>query len=275
MLSRRCLNHTPHIPSGIPLRSLQCEDTLRCNSGLLHKLDNHLSLAHHKRHRFESNLAYLPIHPKVLYHTYAQPTPVLRIAAVQDDIRDIAEEYLKKFEYYHLFETPNMNWLSEKIAPMGYGICFMAEYYLPKTEMLSGLACDYELKVLEQKDFDGLYLPEWSNALCEDRRELDVLGVGAYDDDKLIGLAGCSADCDEMWQIGVDVLPEYRRNGIASAITSRLTSEIIKRDKVPFYCTAWSNVRSVRNAIKCGLIPSWVEMTIKPVSVIEDMNKGE
>ena len=197
------------------------------------------------------------------------------VAAVQDDIRDIAEEYLKKFEYYHLFETPNMNWLSEKIAPMGYGICFMAEYYLPKTEMLSRLACDYELKVLEQKDFDGLYLPEWSNALCEDRRELDVLGVGAYDGDKLIGLAGCSADCDEMWQIGVDVLPEYRRNGIASAITSRLTSEIIKRDKVPFYCTAWSNVRSVRNAIKCGLIPSWVEMTIKPVSVIEDMNKGE
>ncbi len=197
------------------------------------------------------------------------------VAAVQDDIRDIAEEYLKKFEYYHLFETPNMNWLSEKIAPMGYGICFMAEYYLPKTEMLSGLACDYELKVLEQKDFDGLYLPEWSNALCEDRRELDVLGVGAYDGNKLIGLAGCSADCDEMWQIGVDVLPEYRRNGIASAITSRLTSEIIKRDKVPFYCTAWSNVRSVRNAIKCGLIPSWVEMTIKPVSVIEDMNKGE
>jgi hypothetical protein len=197
------------------------------------------------------------------------------VAAVQDDIREIAEEYLKKFEYYHLFETPNMNWLSEKIAPMGYGICFMAEYYLPKQEMLSELACDYELKVLEQKDFDGLYLPEWSNALCEDRRELDVLGVGAYDGDKLIGLAGCSADCDEMWQIGVDVLPEYRRNGIASAITSRLTTEIIKRDKVPFYCTAWSNVRSVRNAIKCGLIPSWVEMTIKPVSVIEDMNKGE
>jgi GNAT superfamily N-acetyltransferase len=197
------------------------------------------------------------------------------VAAVQDDIRDIAEEYLKKFEYYHLFETPNMNWLNEKLAPMGYGVCFMAEYYLPKQEMFSEQTCNYELKVLEQKDFEGLYLPEWSNALCEDRKELDVLGVGAYDGDKLIGLAGCSADCDEMWQIGVDVLPEYRRKGIASAITSRLTTEIIKRDKVPFYCTAWSNIRSVRNAIKCGLIPSWVEMTIKPMSVIKEMNEGE
>ncbi len=27
----------------------------------------------------------------------------------------------------------------------------------------------------------NLYLPSWSNALCEKRKELDVLGVGAYD----------------------------------------------------------------------------------------------
>lgn len=50
---------------------------------------------------------------------------------------------------------------------------------------------------------ESLYLPEWSNALCSDRKNLDVLGVGAYDKDKLIGVAACSADCDDMWQIGL------------------------------------------------------------------------
>ena len=35
----------------------------------------------------------------------------------------------------------------------------------------------------------------------------DVLAVGAYDGARLVGLAGCSADCESMWQIGVDVLP--------------------------------------------------------------------
>ena len=194
------------------------------------------------------------------------------VAAVQDDIRDITEEYLKKFEYYHLFETPNMNWLNDKLRPMGYGVCFMAEYYLPKLDMLKQQPCELELRVLEQKDFTELYQPEWSNALCEERKELDVLGVGAYKDDKLVGFAACSADADEMWQIGVDVLPEFRRNGIASAVTSKLMSEILKRDKVPFYCTAWSNVRSVRNAIKCGFISAWVEMTVKPLSLINKMN---
>ena len=57
-----------------------------------------------------------------------------------------------------------------------------------------------------------------------------------------MALAGASADCATMWQIGVDVLPEYRLQGIASAITARLAMEILKKDIVPFYCCAWSNI---------------------------------
>ena len=64
-----------------------------------------------------------------------------------------------------------------------------------------------------------------------------------------------------MWQIGIDVLPEYRRHGIASALTARLASEILKMGKVPFYCCAWSNISSVRNTIKSGFRPAWVEHT--------------
>ena len=108
-----------------------------------------------------------------------------------------------------------------------------------------------------------LYLPEWSNALCEKRKELDVLGVGAYDGDRLVGLAGCSADAPQMWQIGVDVLPAYRRRGVAAALTSHLAQEILRRGKVPFYCTAWANVPSARNAVTCGFLPAWVEMSIR------------
>ena len=58
------------------------------------------------------------------------------------------------------------------------------------------------MRVLQQEDFKDLYTDEWSNALCEERKHLDVLGVGAYHDGNLIGLAGCSADCDTMWKIG-------------------------------------------------------------------------
>lgn len=194
------------------------------------------------------------------------------VASVREEYRDIIEEYMERFEFYHCFETPNMHWLDEKMEKFGQKVCFMAEYYLPDMNRLKRLPCNYKIKVLESHDFTELYLPEWSNALCEDRKELDVLGVGAYDEDKLIGLAGCSADCDSMWQIGVDVLPEYRRKGIAAALTSNLAIEIFDRGKVPFYCSAWSNIRSVRNAIKSGFIPAWVELTVKPAEIVESMN---
>lgn len=195
------------------------------------------------------------------------------VASVRDEYKEIVEEYINKFEFYHCFETPNMHWLNDRLSRKGQKVCFMAEYYLPDVEKLHILPCSYELKILEQSDFSDLYRPEWGNALCEDRKDLDILGVGAYFQGKLIGLAGCSADCDTMWQIGVDVLPEYRRKGIAAALTSRLAVEILKRDKVPFYCSAWSNIRSVRNAVKSGFIPAWVEMTAKPADTVDEMNR--
>ena len=195
------------------------------------------------------------------------------VASVKDEYREIVESYLSKYEFYHCFETPNMHWLDERMKENGYRVCFMAEYFLPDVNALKRRECSYPLKVLEQKDFANLYLPIWSNALCEDRKQLDVLGVGAYDNGKLIGLAACSADCDDMWQIGVDVLPEYRRQGIASSLTSNLAIEIMDRGKVPFYCCAWSNLKSVKNALRSGFVPGWVEMTVKAASLVENMNK--
>ncbi len=195
------------------------------------------------------------------------------VASVKDEYRKLVEEYLHRFEFYHCFETPNMNWLEKRMEPLGQKICFMAEYFLPDMNRISRLSCAYEVKLMGQKDFLKLYdVPQWSNALCKDRKELDVLGVGAYEKGKLIGLAACSADCDSMWQIGVDVLPEYRKKGIASSLTSSLAMEVLERGKVPFYCCAWSNVRSSRNAIKSGFLPAWVEMTVKPANIVDEMN---
>ena len=194
------------------------------------------------------------------------------VASVLPEFREITENYINKYPTEHCFETPHLHTLNDALMEKGQKICFMAEYFLPDVDALRALDCPYELKLLTQTDFSDLYLPEWSNALCEKRKHLDVLGVGAYDGVRLVGLAGCSADCDTMWQIGIDVLPPYRRQGIAAALTSRLAVEILSRGKVPFYCAAWCNIRSVRNAIKSGFRPAWVEMTAKPCEMVDEMN---
>lgn len=193
------------------------------------------------------------------------------VASVKNEYKSIVREYIGKFEFFRCFETPNILWLDNKMSELGQRVCFMAEYFLPDMQKIQPLSCNYEMRVLEQKDFADLYLPQWSNALCEKRKELDILGMGAYDSGRLVGFAACSEDCSNMWQIGVDVLPEYRRKGIACALTANLAMEILNRNKVPFYCCAWSNIPSARNAIRCGFSPAWVELTVKPEEFVKNM----
>ena len=195
------------------------------------------------------------------------------VASVSDGFEGIVKKYIDYHEPYRCFETPRMQLLNDELMKKGCRVCFMAEYFLPDVNQVKRRECGYELRVLTQEDFADLYVDEWSNALCERRKHLDVLGVGAYDNGKLVGLAACSADCDTMWQIGVDVLPEYRRQGIASTITGNLAMEIMERGKVPFYCCAWSNISSARNAINSGFRPAWVEITAKPEAEVAKFNE--
>lgn len=203
------------------------------------------------------------------------------VASVSEELAEIVTAYINRFPVEHCFETPNLHELMSQIRPLGYDVCFMAEYSLPNVDILlgNGLAgalqkqCPYEIRMMEPKDFQGCYTEQWSNALCENRKELDVIAAGAYDGDQLIGLSGASADCDSMWQIGIDVLPEYRREGIAAALTSKLAVEIMNRDIVPFYCCAWSNIGSIRNAIASGFRPAWVQLTVKKQEKIAEFNR--
>ena len=195
------------------------------------------------------------------------------VAQTSPELAEVISTFIHAYPLEHCFETPNLHVLDQLLAPYGLKSCFMAEYFLPDVDILKPLPCPWELRVLHREDFQGLYLPQWSNALCEARKELDILGVGAYDNGNLIGLAGCSADCETMYQIGVDVLPDYRRQGIAAALTSRLATEILAIGKVPFYCAAWCNIKSVRNAIKSGFRPAWVELTARESGFVENMNR--
>ena len=194
------------------------------------------------------------------------------VASVSAEIASVTEDYINKYQIEHCFETPNFHVLNDEFQKYGMRICFMAEYFLPDVNVLKRLSCDYEVKLLLPDEFSGLYKSKWENALSEKRKTLDMLAVGAFDGENLIGLAGCSADCETMWQIGVDVLPEYRKKGVASALTSNLAIEILNREKAPFYCCAWSNISSVRNAIKSGFRPAWVEMTAKSGEFVEELN---
>ncbi len=193
------------------------------------------------------------------------------VASTRPQYAGAVEEYIGRYRPEQCFETPQLLVLNEALRPHGLCVCFMAEYFLPDVDALCPLDCPYEIRALQPDDFAALYTEKWGNALCEKRRALDRLCLGAYDQGELIGLAGASEDCPAMWQIGIDVAVSHRGEGVASALTSRLALCALERGKVPFYCAAWSNVASVRNAIKCGFRPAWVELTAKTQDFVAPM----
>jgi GNAT superfamily N-acetyltransferase len=87
-----------------------------------------------------------------------------------------------------------------------------------------------------------------------------TLAVVARCGGKVAGIAGASADCERMWQIGVDVLPEYRGSGIGRAVVGTLTKAVLAEGVLPYYSTAVGNLPSHRLAVSPGYWQAWIEL---------------
>ena len=55
----------------------------------------------------------------------------------------------------------------------------------------------------------------------------DVLVALAKKNGQIVGMAGASTDCEKMWQIGIDVLPEHRNHGLAAHLVTILLYELL------------------------------------------------
>lgn len=161
-----------------------------------------------------------------------------------------------------LFEHNNLMELETELQKHGKRLWQSHHMFLPKTE-ISGPDTHFEIKWFEQEAIMALYgREELSNALCEKfmPQRPDMLAVGAMQGDTIIGMAGCSADTKLFWQIGIDVLPEFRNRGIGSGLVQLLKNEVFRRGAIPFYGTSLANLHSWNIALKCGFYPAWVEI---------------
>lgn len=187
------------------------------------------------------------------------------VCSANAEIKPIAEQYLLKSDSPRRLDAEQLLPFNDALCAVGHQLYGMSVFFLPDIGKMKAYKCIYPTKTLRPRSFSSLYTPQWGNALCEKRKELDILGVGAYDNGKLIGLAACSMDCEDMWQIGIDILPEYRMRGVASALVSKLAAKILRQGKIPFYCASSSNVKSLKTAVRCGFTPAWIVMQGKRI----------
>lgn len=187
------------------------------------------------------------------------------VISADEKIHQFLKEYIRDKTGFWLFEENLLYNIQVELSKYEKILSQIHHMFLPDIKLLN-FKPDFEIKWFEQDDIGQFYGDErFTNAFCEEYKpnRPDVLGVCAVIDGEIAGMAGCSADSEIFWQIGIDVMPQYRGNGIGSALVGILKDEIFKRGAIPFYGTASGNIHSQNIALNCGFYPAWVEIESK------------
>ncbi len=183
------------------------------------------------------------------------------VISADERIHPWLREWVKGKQGFWLFQHEYFFELEEELRRYGVKMAPTHHMFVPKPELM-GITTGLKVRWLEQGDIMAYYgREEFPNALC-DRfypERPDVIAVTALDGEKIMGMAGCSADSPEMWQIGIDVCPAYQGMGVGKTLVSLLRDEIFRRGAIPYYGTSLSNIRSRRTALSCGFLPAWIE----------------
>jgi RimJ/RimL family protein N-acetyltransferase len=201
------------------------------------------------------------------------------VISADESIHPWLTEWVKGKQGMWLFEQHNYFELECELRKHGYKMALTHHMFMPvpiscvearsdvEKQAMSFVESGYNIKWLEQKDIAPFYGNEnFPNAICDKFKpeRPDVLCVVAMDGDKIMGMAGCSADTPQLWQIGIDVLPEYRGRGVAKTLVTLLKNETFRRGAIPYYGTSLSNLASWKTALECGFRPLWVEAESQP-----------
>jgi GNAT superfamily N-acetyltransferase len=164
-------------------------------------------------------------------------------------------------------EPPVMKELNRMLEQHGYEIDQLHPFFLSFREG-SARTGAYQIRWYRDGEIEVFRGDtRFSNAYSFCPTAPDRIGVGAFRDGKLLGMAGASADSPDLWQIGIDVLPEARGGGIGVMLVSLLRNEILREGKVPFYGAAVSHAISQSIAVRAGFVPAWAELTTRRIPV--------
>jgi GNAT superfamily N-acetyltransferase len=137
-------------------------------------------------------------------------------------------------------------------------------HYIPDLREMTSVQYpgEFKFELLVDEEVHKLAgLEGFENSLAFDENGYTPTCIVLYarEGDRIIGLAGASYENDELREVGVDVLKEYRGKGLASLLVRNLTVEILKREKISFYSASVTNIASQAVAIRSGYMPLWTD----------------
>lgn len=136
-------------------------------------------------------------------------------------------------------------------------------YYIPDFKTYKKIETDnnFQYELLEGEEIQrlkGISGFENSLAFDKDGSTSTCIVFYAMKNHEIIALAGASKENEKMWELGVDVRPEYRKNGLGAVLISNLAEAILEKGVIPFYCASTTNISSQAVAHRSGLMPCFV-----------------
>ncbi|MBQ9843858.1 MAG: GNAT family N-acetyltransferase [Oscillospiraceae bacterium] len=146
-------------------------------------------------------------------------------------------------------------------CPLIYG---QTIHYIPDLSSISdpALPDGFTYSLFQGEDINNLSdITGFDNSLVFDDNghTNSAIAFVAYRGDAVAAVAGASIAYDNLWEVGIDVLPAFRNQGLATAMVRKLTSEILSKGAVPFYSASITNIGSQMVAARAGYIPCWVD----------------
>ena len=184
------------------------------------------------------------------------------VAAVDKDLEAFMVKYIENIDGFRCFDMP-LNILENELKKYGGIISEIEEFYLLNENEICEVTPTFDVEILEGTAIKKLYSDHrfhMAMGYSQDNDRRDMLAVAAYENNEILGVAAASNDTDHIWQIGVDVVPAKQKQHVATDIVKIISNEVLKRNKIPYYGTAWSNIASKRVAVNAGYKPVWVEM---------------
>lgn len=163
------------------------------------------------------------------------------------------------------FDAPQLAKLNAELRTYDYEIASVHPFYISEEQSEVNVS-GYDIK---EYDHDAIEQFRGDTRFCEaysfEPDAPDMLGVSAARDGKLLGMAGASADSPVMWQIGINVEPFAKGQGIGSKLTALLKNRVLSEGRLPFYGTAFSHIASQNVAAKAGFRPTWCELSTRKI----------
>ena len=173
----------------------------------------------------------------------------LVLVSASKNLYEIAKERLNGKNVYEIFEFP-----------LVYG---QSIYYIPDVDRLEmqDEISDYEFRLFDGNTSEIELTSGFENAITfdENGKCISQIAYCAYDNGKIIGVAGADKVNEDIWEVGIEILPEYRKSGLATILTKNLTMKILEKGIVPIWCASSTNIGSQAVASRSNYIPLWVE----------------